>query len=70
MGKQGVKTVTFCHLENIEFLTAQKNLCESTFYHPILPQVCPFYLADPISVLDCEFLKVIKMAVIEVVNRR
>ena len=60
MGKQGVKQLNFDTWE--PFLPVRKKyaLCVSTFCHLILLQVCPIYLADTMSMLVCEFLKIIK----------
>ena len=70
MGKQGVKQLNFDTWKPLNFYLFRKNYANQHFCDPILPQVCPFYLADRTSMLVCEFLKIIKIAVIAVVLRK
>ena len=62
MGKQGVKQLNFDTWKPLNFYLLREKYANQHFCHPILPQVCPFYLADRMSMLVCEFLKIIKIA--------
>ena len=70
MGKQGVKQLNFDTWKPLNFYLFRKKYANQHFCDPILPQVCPFYLADRTSILVCEFLKIINIAVIAVVLRK
>ena len=70
MGKQRVKQLNFDTWKSLNFYLLRKKDTNQHLCHPILPQVCPFHLVDPMSMLFCEFLKIIKIAVIAVFHRK